>query len=169
MTHPAWGGAFTPGSRIGRRAETPADEAFSRDVYAASRDAEMRIVPWDDAQKAAFLRQQFDAQQIHYRREYPGTRFDVILLDNRPIGRLYLFSGPTYFLILDIALLPEFRNAGIGTSVICAIMAQAADAGLPLRLHVETFNPAQRLYDRLGFVREEAVGIHIPMIWTSGR
>ena len=53
--------------------------------------------------------------------------------------------------IVDIALLPEFCNRGIGTTLLRGLQSEAAAAGKPLRIHVERFNPAMRLYERLGF------------------
>jgi ribosomal protein S18 acetylase RimI-like enzyme len=53
--------------------------------------------------------------------------------------------------IIDLALLPEFRGRGVATSLLGSLIREAAGLGLPLRIHVERFNPALRLYERLGF------------------
>jgi len=37
---------------------------------------------------------------------------------------------------------------------------------VPVSLHVETFNRARRLYDRLGFVEQDTNGIYALMEWT---
>ena len=130
------------------------------------RAAELAVVPWDDAAKAAFLRQQFDAQRLHYRREFPQADFDVLLRAGQTIGRLYLDrSGPEWRL-LDIALVAEARGQGVGTALLRALLAEAGAAGKPVLLHVETFNPARRLYDRLGFVPLGGDGVYLQMAWT---
>jgi ribosomal protein S18 acetylase RimI-like enzyme len=153
---------------VTRRPETDADETFLREVYAGTREIEMALVPWDDAQKEAFLRQQFDAQRLHYRRFYPEADYDVILRDGRPIGRLYLDRGKDLWNMLEIALLPAYRSAGLGGALIRAVLDEAGTAGKTVHLHVEAFNPAQRLYHRLGFVPVEENGLHIHMVWSSG-
>jgi ribosomal protein S18 acetylase RimI-like enzyme len=68
-------------------------------------------------------------------------------------------------LLMDIALLPEYRSHGIGTALIKDLMAEAAQAGRPLRLHVEFFNQALRLYERLGFARMGEMGLYYEMEW----
>jgi predicted GNAT family acetyltransferase len=42
-------------------------------------------------------------------------------------------------------------NRGLGTTLLRNLQSEAAAAGKPLRIHVERFNPALRLYERLGF------------------
>ena len=37
--------------------------------------------------------------------------------------------------------------------------------GKPLRIHVERFNPARRLYERLGFRQIEDRGVYLFMQW----
>jgi ribosomal protein S18 acetylase RimI-like enzyme len=68
---------------------------------------------------------------------------------------------------MDIALLPEYRNAGIGARLIRDLQNEAAQTGRSLRLHVETFNPALRLYERLGFHSVSASGIYLEMEWNA--
>ena len=150
---------------LARRPEADADEAFLRALYATTREYEMARVPWDDAQKAAFLNQQFEAQRLSYRREFPDADYDVLLRDGRPAGRLYLDRSGEMWLLLDVALLPPHRNAGLGTALLRELLADAGAAGRAVRLHVETFNPARRLYDRLGFVPVADNGLHVRMIW----
>jgi ribosomal protein S18 acetylase RimI-like enzyme len=118
-------------------------------------------VPWDEAQKAAFLRMQFDAQDAWYRENYAQASFDVILVDGEPVGRLYLHRGPSEIRIVDIALLPEHRGGGIGTSLLRDLLTEADTAGKSLTIHVERENPALRLYERLGFSVAEDKGVYL--------
>ena len=94
----------------------PDDREFLYRVYASTRTEELAVVPWDDAQKDAFLRAQFDAQDAWWRENYGGASFDVIVVDGEPAGRLYLHRGDTEIRIVDIALLPEHRGKGVGTA-----------------------------------------------------
>ena len=118
-------------------------------------------MPWDDAQKDAFLRQQFDAQDAWWRENYADASFDVIVVDGEPAGRLYVHRGPSDIRIVDIALLPEHRGGGIGTSLLEELSAEADAAGKSLTIHVERMNPALRLYGRLGFSVAEDKGVYL--------
>ena len=100
--------------KITLRPIEPDDAAFLYRVYASTREAELALVDWDAAQKDAFLRMQFLAQAQHYQANYTDTTYQIILLDGQPVGRLYVARWPGEIRIVDIALLPEYRNMGIG-------------------------------------------------------
>jgi ribosomal protein S18 acetylase RimI-like enzyme len=118
-------------------------------------------VPWDDAQKDAFLRSQFEAQDAWYREHYASASFDVILVDGEPAGRLYVLRRDAEIRIVDIALLPEQRGSGVGTSLLRELLAEADAAGKSVAIHVERMNPALRLYERLGFSVAEDKGVYL--------
>jgi ribosomal protein S18 acetylase RimI-like enzyme len=140
------------------------DAAFLLDVYARTRTEELAPVPWTDEQKHDFLSQQFHAQDTAYRETYPDASFMVIELAGTPIGRLYTTRlDGNELRIIDIALLPEHRNTGIGTKVIRMILADADRDGLVVSLHVELWNPALLLYERLGFRRAGANEVYVRM------
>jgi GNAT superfamily N-acetyltransferase len=126
-------------------------------------------VDWPDAQKRAFVEQQFSAQDETYRARYPDGEFSIITLDNRPIGRLYVGRRPGEIRVVDITLLPEFRGNGIGTRLIRELMEEAAATGWRVTLYVEAFNPAHRLYTRLGFERIDEYGVYELLEWRPGR
>ena len=156
--------------RVGLRRVEAGDDDFLYRVYASTRMDEMALVNWTAEQKEDFLRMQFNAQTQHYRIHYPKAEYQIIQRENSaPIGRLIVNRSDDFVLLIDIALLPEFRNAGIGTTLTQALMAEAATANLPVKLHVETFNPALKLYERLGFVKSGEQGIYHEMVWKPGR
>ena len=132
-------------------------------VYASTREEELRLVDWSDDQKAAFVRQQFEAQDTYYREHYDAATFDVIEVDAEPVGRLYVARWEDEIRIVDIALLPECRGRGLGTALLGALLDVAAEAGKRLSIHVEVNNPARRLYERLGFGAVEERGVHVLM------
>jgi ribosomal protein S18 acetylase RimI-like enzyme len=101
--------------------------------------------------------------------QFAGAAFDVILLDGESIGRLYVDRRPDEIRIIDIALLPEYRNRGIGSRLITALLAEGTAAGLPVRIHVEQYNPAMRLYNRLGFQKIDERGVYHLMEWSPAR
>src|SRR5262249_28286821 len=91
-----------------------ADESFLLDLYGATRADEMALVPWSEQQKKLFLQQQFHAQQEHYKKEYPDARHDLILCNQREVGRLYVANLPAEIRIVDITVAAAERNRGIG-------------------------------------------------------
>jgi ribosomal protein S18 acetylase RimI-like enzyme len=137
--------------KIALRPAVPGDEALLRRIYASTREEELAQVPWSPAEKAAFLDMQFDAQHRFYHEHHAGQAFDIIEVDGEPAGRLYVARWPQEIRIVDIALLPEHRNRGVGTSLITALLEEAASTGRKVSIHVEHFNPAASLYRRLGF------------------
>lgn len=148
---------------ISLRPITPEDEEFLYRVYASTRREELSRTGWDEAQKASFLRQQFDAQSRYYRENYKGARFDAILSARVPAGRLYVARRPEEIRIVDIALLPEHRRRGIGTKLLSDLIRESETREIPLSIHVERFNPALRLYARLGFEVVEDKGVYLLM------
>lgn len=152
---------------VSLRPAQPADQAFLARVYASTRADEMALVSWTDEQKAGFVQMQFDAQTEHYRLHYPKAEYLVIERDGVAIGRLIRELLDGQLILMDLTLLPEYRNAGIGTAILQDLMAEAASLGLPLVLRVEFFNPVIRLYSRLGFVKTREVNaVYHEMIWT---
>jgi len=127
------------------------DAEFLYAVYAGTRAEELAPLGWSDAQRASFLRMQFEAQRSDYWRNYDTSRFHVVVCDGEQAGRLYVERRCDELLIVDIAMLPQFRNRGIGSALIAQLFEEADAVGLPVLVHVENGNPAQRLYQRLGF------------------
>jgi ribosomal protein S18 acetylase RimI-like enzyme len=124
----------------------PDDKPFLYQVYASTRLEELAPLGWSAQQQAAFLAQQFSAQHHYYQANYAGADFQIILVNEQPAGRLYVEHRAEGIHIIDIALLPEHRNAGIGSRLLAALLDEADAAGVPVSLHVEKFNPALRLY-----------------------
>ena len=138
------------------------DEDFVYRVYASTRMAEMDMVDWTDKQKEAFLRMQFRAQGQHYQAVYPQAIYQVIEWNGIPVGRLTLDQTEQTTRLVDIALLPEFRNRGLGAALISALQSQ----NRKINLHVLKSNPALNLYQRLGFVFKSEDALHFEMEWS---
>lgn len=135
-------------------------------VYRSTREEELAmIVDWTEEMKDAFVRQQFTAQHAWYQEHYVGAEFQVILVDGVPAGRLYVHRRPAEIRLVDITFLPEFRSGGLGTSILRDLLAEGEAAGKPVTIHVEIYNPAMRLYERLGFGPVEERGPYRLMEW----
>ena len=145
---------------------TPGDKDFLFRVYASTREDDLALVDWSETEKAAFLQMQFEAQHTHYTEHFGQANFDLILLAGEPVGRLYLDRRDDEIRIIDIALLTEHRRQGIGSRLLKQILAEGESAGLPVRIHVERYNPALHLYYRLGFQQIGDEGVYFLMEWT---
>ena len=138
--------------QLTRRAVTDADRPHLFAVYASTRAEELKLVPWTEAQKLAFVHQQFEAQDTYYREHYQDTTWEVVLADGAPAGRIYVTRWPQEIRVLDIALLPEYRGLGLGTRLLVEVLrARRGAPGSPVAIHVEVMNRALALYERLGF------------------
>ena len=142
---------------------TDADMGFLRRLYATTREDELKQVDWTPEQKTAFVEHQFQAQHQFWQENYQDTSWDLILRDGQPIGRLYVARWPDDIRIVDIALMPEHRGGGLGTRLIRELFAEGDATGRKVSIHVEIFNPARRLYERLGFVQAGDRGVYLLM------
>jgi ribosomal protein S18 acetylase RimI-like enzyme len=148
-----------------RPAETR-DEGFLRRVYADSRREELDQVAWPEGARDEFLRQQFDAQNSHYRKHYPGAEFLVIEHAGQLAGRFYVRRTLGEIRIMDLALVPEARGLGIGTHLLRELISEGQATGAIVTIHVEKFNPALRLYERLGFRAADDRGAYWFLQWS---
>ena len=142
------------------------DYDFQRRLYHDVRAEEMQQFPFDEAQKNAFLDWQFDCQWKHYREHYPTCDWRIIVIGGEPVGRLLVDRWPDQIRVVDIALLSSVRGRGIGSSLMREIIAEGRAAGKPVTIHVEVFNPAQRLYKRLGFHQADSSGAYHLLRWS---
>ncbi|MEK6374812.1 MAG: GNAT family N-acetyltransferase [Acidobacteriota bacterium] len=151
---------------ISLRPATEADYDFMRLLYHSTRAEEMQQFPFDDAQKKTFLDQQFAAQFEHYGIHYPTCERNIIEKDGQRVGRLWIDEWRDQIRLVDIALIPECRGGGIGSTLLHEVLARGAAAGKPVTIHVEGFNPALQLYQRLGFEKVDTNGVYFLMRWT---
>jgi ribosomal protein S18 acetylase RimI-like enzyme len=149
------------------RPATEADAPLLLRVYRSTRDAEMAPWPWTDAQKDEFCATQFAAQDRSYRSTFPKGEFLVISCGDEAVGRLYRATDERMLHLLDISLLPRWRNLGLGTRLLRQTMALAEANDRIMQLHVEKANPARRLCLRLGFREVEDLGIHLRLQWRA--
>jgi RimJ/RimL family protein N-acetyltransferase len=147
------------------RPATDADLPFLFQVYAHTRLDELAPLAWSAEQVNAFLNQQFWAQHTHYHEQSPHADYSIILSDSQPVGRIYIERRDHEIELIDIALLPAYRGQGIGTELLRALLNEAAQAQKPVRLYVEDFNPAYRLYSRFGFQPIGTNGVYTYMEW----
>ena len=139
------------------------DMAFIEGLYAGSRADEMSRSGWPAEQVAAFLSQQFHTQHTYYQTHYHDADFWIVEHEGVPVGRLYLFWGPSTLNLIDIILLPEYQGRGMGTALVEAQLQRADELGLKVELFVEHYNPAQRLYARMDFHQCSDSGVYLKL------
>lgn len=138
------------------------DMQFLLRLYGTTRAEEMAmVVDWSDEQKELFVRMQFEAQHAHYHQHYGDAQFDLVLVDGIPAGRLYVHRRPTEIRLVDISFMPEYRNQGVGTSLLRELITESEASGRPVTIHVEKYNPAMKLYERLGFAPLADRGVYL--------
>jgi ribosomal protein S18 acetylase RimI-like enzyme len=160
---------LTAGGRpVALRTVTPDDEEFLLGIYASTRERELAQVPWGEGEKERFVRWQFDLQRREYAARFPDAEYDVVLVGGRAAGRVWVGADPGQIRLLDIAVLPEFQNLGVGTLLLRALIERARREGKPLRHMVFTLNDeAHRFYERLGFVVIEDFDAYKHMEWRA--
>jgi ribosomal protein S18 acetylase RimI-like enzyme len=136
---------------ISLRPQTDADAGFIKELYASVRWQELAGTGWPEELKHAFLTQQLTLQTHHYVSHYGGLCRGIILWQNKPIGRIYLWENDKDLRIVDLSLLPNQRCLGIGTQLLQTVICAARQTGSSVSLYVDPTNPARLLYQRVGF------------------
>ncbi|WP_428033059.1 GNAT family N-acetyltransferase [Ancylobacter sp.] len=139
------------GFGVALRPETPEDVPFLAALFESVRWPAFDDSGWTDSFRRAFLAEQFRFQVAHYARACPDAVFLIVERRSVPIGRLYVHEAASEHRIVDISLLPEVRNQGLGGALLDMVCAAADRRGCLSSLHVEKFNRARSLYRRKGF------------------
>src|ERR1700722_132047 len=142
-----------------------ADEPMLYRTFTGTRADELALTGWNEEQKESFLRMQYEAQRSSYLMQIPDAEYSAICWDGEAVGRLIVERTEKEIHVVDIALLPEFRAKGIGSTLMEAILTEARLAAKAVRLHVERFNPALHWYERLGFQVVNSGPIYLEMVW----
>ena len=137
------------------------DEPFLVELYSSTRAGEMTLVPWSSEQKQAFLQMQFEAQNLYYRERYPNASFDLIKLNDSPVGRLYVAELADEIRIIDLTFLPAHFNPQVFEALIEEILQKAAQVGKPVRIYLENYSPQTEIFVRLGFQKIGEHGIYL--------
>ena len=145
------------------RPATADDEPFLIDLFASTREQELAMFGDNDELKRAFVTMQYAA----LRRSY--SQGDNLIVTNRDvaIGRTLVAESTDEFRLIDISLLPQFRNKGIGTRLVQGLIDQAQARDKAVTLHVFKSSAAVRLYERLGFQIVEDDGTYLEMKWSA--
>lgn len=95
---------------------------------------------------------QVRAQRSAYRDARPHSRDGLIERDGVPVGRCWVDRSGADVHVLDLAVLPQQRRAGVARQVLADLQAEAATHRQRVTLAVREENEAARaLYRGLGF------------------
>jgi GNAT superfamily N-acetyltransferase len=159
--------SFNPES-ISLRPAEPGDEGLLFSLYASSHGADLASLDWSDEDISQFLRMQREAEVKIFAAEFPQADNRIIIIEQMPIGRLMIERREREFRGIDMTLLPDFRNLGIGSALIRQLQAEAAADHKPIRMQLIRFSRAVTLFERLGFVCVSETGTHFQMEWQRG-
>ena len=120
----------------------------------------MALVPWNEEQKQAFLKMQFEAQNQYYRERYPNASFDLIRFNDCPVGRFYVAELADEIRIIDLTFLPAHFSPEIFVALIGEILQKGAQIGKPVRIFLESYNPQIEIFVRLGFRKTGEYGLY---------
>jgi GNAT superfamily N-acetyltransferase len=143
------------------RSALPDDEDFLFELFRQTVGDELAMLG------DTILRMQFKAQLLTYSAQFPAAEHQIIMLDERAIGRVLVERSELENRGVDIALLREYRNGGIGRMVVQELLDEAGRAGKPFRISVVKSNPALHLYERLGFKTTGDTGTQFLMEWVA--
>ena len=143
------------------------DEGFLFELFKIDRGDELTALDWAPDRVVEFLSQQYAAQRRFLQADYPQANQLIILRDSDRIGMIVVERSEQEIRMVDFVLLPDFRNAGIGTHLIKELLAEAAGVGGVFRVQIMRTNPAVELFERLGLVRTGETGSHYQMEWRA--
>lgn len=146
---------------------TPDDQLFLDALYISSREDLLQISP-DPEIVLQIIKQQQQVQTTGIRDVYPGAQQSIITYDGQPIGRVVLHVGEHDIRLVDIAILPPYRNHGAARLVLQAVQNAAQAQGLGVSMAVTKVNePARHLYQSQGFVVRSDDGAIEQMVWPA--
>lgn len=106
-----------------------------------------------------------DLYSKYFEDSWPGNNYEILLEGDEKIGALWLVDEADYIWLREIQISPEHQGKGLGSRLLGEVLAEADQAGKPVRLRVLKASRALTLYDRIGFrATGEHNGTHL---WMS--
>lgn len=106
----------------------------------------------NEEQRDAIIAQQFNIEQEQLRKMYPDAEFNIVMVNGKPIGRLYIYYGEEFHHIIEIGLLKSYRGLGIGKKIMITAIKNATKMKKSVKLKVFWFNQgAYSFYENIGF------------------
>ena len=154
---------------IALRPAVLADEEFLFELFTINRSDELKSLDWGPERIEEFLTQQYAAQRRFLQADYPQANQLMILRGSDRLGAIVVERSEQEIRLVDLVLLPEYRNAGVGTLLIKELLAETAGVGVIFRVQIMRTNPAVALFERLGLVKTGETGSHYQMEWRGAQ
>lgn len=137
---------------------TTDDADFIFQLFSEYKTEELCADNWPEEMKQQIISMQFNAHEQHYRTNLPDASDSIVFFKNEKAGRIIVHETPESFHIADIILLKEYRNKGIGRTLLERVIKKARQEGKTTRLKVNKGNRAIGLYKKIGgeIIRESA-------------
>lgn len=150
---------------LAKRLARVEDDSFLYEVYKSTRMEEVTAWGWQESEREAFLFSQWTLQRNSYQLQFPDSDNFIVSFNGSDVGRMMLKSTNETNHLIDLSLLPSYRNQGIGSSLLITLQQDSFRNQQVIILHVTPHNPARRLYERLGFQLQEALDFYWQMVW----
>ncbi len=136
------------------------------ELFCSNKGEELAPLGLTTEQLGPLLQMQFNARHMSYGSTFPHA-LDMILCleDGTPVGRHLIDRQTDCYRSIDLAVLPQHRNRGIGGWAVRQIQQLAQVEGVAMRLRVITQDRAVHLYQRLGFEKIASDEFSFEMEW----
>lgn len=140
------------------------DESFLKELFFDVRSVEFTQFGFPMEQLKPMLAMQYNAQKQSYEAQYPNAEHSIIELNGEKIGRLLISRSEKNIMLVDIAILHNFRGKGIGSVLLDKLKAEAETVNLSV---YKTNFGAIRLYEKHGFAVTNDDGMYLEMEWKN--
>ncbi|HNX09658.1 MAG TPA: GNAT family N-acetyltransferase [Methanothrix sp.] len=148
--------------QVALRAACDQDEPFFFRLFCSIREPDFAFL--GDRERDAILNMQYSARQRGLCANWPHARHMIVTEDGESIGRLSIARNGNVLHLIEIALLPERQNRGIGSFLMKQLVKEAGDCqGHQIKLYVFRSSRAVRFYQRMGFVPVSDDGVYLLM------
>ena len=147
----------------------PDDTAALLDLFVRVRGHDLGAASWPEAIRDTTLRIQFEAQRRGHLERWPSAITSFLMRGAGRAGWITIDRSARGIHVVDVAVVPELRGQGVGTSALRALQDEAARDSRPITLNVLRSNlRAMRLYSRLGFEATGADELDLRLEWRPG-
>lgn len=143
------------------------DQEFLYRLFCSVYSEKLQLVALNEEEKNRLIDLMYLSFTQHYSTLAPALDDRLVLLNNESIGRMILLQMREEIRLADIAILPQYRQRGIGSALIGQLQTESMMSKRPLRLQVPQFDRALRLYQRLGFFKIDAMGPYLHLEWSA--
>jgi ribosomal protein S18 acetylase RimI-like enzyme len=143
------------------------DTEFLYRLFYSVHAEKLQVAPLSAEEKTRLVELMYQGFTRHYSLLAPVLDDRLILLNNESIGRMILLQTRDEIRLADLAILPEYRQRGIGSALIGQVQTESTMSKRPVRLQVAQFDRALGLYRRLGFYKTDVEGPYIHLEWLA--